>query len=62
MEGKKKQSCPLYKVLLIGDGGVGKTSIIMASIGMEFMTETVPTMGIEQIGFRGGVQAKEDGC
>lgn len=45
MEIKKKQSGPLFKVLLIGDGGVGKTSIIMATLGMEFTTSMDPTIG-----------------
>lgn len=31
---KKKE--PSYKVLLIGDSGVGKTSLIMAALNMEF--------------------------
>lgn len=31
-----KRKDPTYKVLLIGDSGVGKTSLIMAALNMEF--------------------------
>ena len=34
-----------FKVVLIGDGGVGKTSIIGRLLGLEFETRYLPTMG-----------------
>jgi GTPase SAR1 family protein len=34
----------IYKVSLIGDSGVGKTSLIMAALGIEFNGSIPPTI------------------
>ncbi|KAK2181846.1 hypothetical protein NP493_377g01014 [Ridgeia piscesae] len=36
-----------YKVLLLGESGVGKTAMIRSIIGLQFDPESVPTIGID---------------
>jgi len=38
---------PVFKVVLIGDGGVGKTTFVKRHLSGEFEKKYVPTMGVE---------------
>ncbi|PGH19453.1 hypothetical protein AJ80_03954 [Polytolypa hystricis UAMH7299] len=44
------QELPRYKVALIGDGGVGKTTFIKRNLTGEFLENYIPTMGVEPHG------------
>lgn len=37
----------LYKILLLGDQAVGKSSIILRSINNEFIDNMQPTIGVD---------------
>jgi len=37
----------VYKLVLIGDGGVGKTAFVAQNITKEFTPQYVPTLGVE---------------
>lgn len=41
------QNVPTFKLILIGDGGVGKTTFVKRHISGEFEKKYVPTLGVE---------------
>ena len=43
----------IYKVVLVGDSGVGKTNILLRSLNKEFNQNTKATVGVEFDSFRG---------
>jgi GTPase SAR1 family protein len=55
MQVKKKELT--HKVLLIGDSSVGKTSLIMAALGIEFNVNIPTTIqaGNIHVGYRIGI-------
>jgi len=44
---KFKEHVPTFKILLVGDGGVGKTTFVKRHLTGEFETQYHPTMGVE---------------
>ena len=43
----QSQSIPTWKLILIGDGGVGKTTFVKRHISGEFEKKYVPTLGVD---------------
>lgn len=41
-----------FKVVLVGDGGVGKTAFVHRHLGKDFLTPYIATMGVEVRGLR----------
>jgi len=51
----KKAPCPAaieYKLVLVGDGGVGKTTLVKRHLTGEFATKYIPTLGVEVTALR----------
>lgn len=44
---KMQQGCPSFKIILVGDGGVGKTTFVKRHVSGEFEKRYVPTIGVE---------------
>jgi len=44
---QNQQDCPVFKLILIGDGGVGKTTFVRRHKTGEFEKKYVPTLGVE---------------
>ena len=42
----KMSDAPQFKVLLVGDGGVGKTAFVMRHLTGEFLKKWEPTVGV----------------
>lgn len=39
--------CPVFKLVLVGDGGVGKTTLVRRHLTGEFEKKYIPTLGVE---------------
>lgn len=39
--------CPEFKLVLVGDGGVGKTTLVRRHLTGEFEKKYLPTLGVE---------------
>lgn len=46
MLGAQAESCPTFKVVLVGDGGVGKTTFVKRHRTGEFETKYIATVGV----------------
>lgn len=45
--GQPQETVPTFKVVLVGDGGVGKTTFVKRHISGEFEKRYIATMGVE---------------
>ena len=42
-----RTDCPVFKLVLVGDGGVGKTTLVRRHLTGEFEKKYIPTLGVE---------------
>lgn len=47
MSNNEQNTIPTFKVVLVGDGGVGKTTFVKRHISGEFEKRYLATMGVE---------------